>query len=161
MKRLKLYGTLALITAGLLTACGGGGESPTQEDTGAEAAPIYTPKPKPSPLGTGPIKEEVTLGEINAELATEGEAVFTQMCIACHKMDKKHVGPALAGVIDRRNPTWVMNMILDPETMVKEDPVAKELFAEYLSPMANQNLTEDQARAVLEYFRKYDQENPK
>ena len=46
-----------------------------------------------------------------------------------------------------------MNMILDPEKMVKEDPVAKELLKRYLAPMANQSLTQDEARKILEYFR--------
>jgi hypothetical protein len=45
-------------------------------------------------------------------------------------------------------------MILSPEKMVKEDPLAKDLLIEFNgSPMANQNLTKDEARAVLEYFR--------
>jgi hypothetical protein len=47
-----------------------------------------------------------------------------------------------------------MNMILNPDQMVKEDPLAKKLLMEYNgSPMANQNLTEEEARAVVEYFR--------
>ena len=44
-------------------------------------------------------------------------------------------------------------MILDPEKMVKEDPVAMELLKRYLAPMANQSLTDDEARKILEYFR--------
>ena len=45
-------------------------------------------------------------------------------------------------------------MILNPEVMVKEDPVAKALLIEFNgSPMANQGLTEDEARKILEYFR--------
>ena len=47
-----------------------------------------------------------------------------------------------------------MNMILNPDVMVNEDPLAKDLLMEFNgSPMANQNLTEDEARAILEYFR--------
>ena len=47
-----------------------------------------------------------------------------------------------------------MNMILNPEEMVQKDPLAKELLIEFNgSPMANQNLTQEEARAVLEYFR--------
>jgi hypothetical protein len=47
-----------------------------------------------------------------------------------------------------------MNMILNPEVMIKKDPIAKKLLDEFDgAPMANQNLTEDQARQVLEYFR--------
>jgi len=47
-----------------------------------------------------------------------------------------------------------MNMILDPEGMVKNDPVARALLIEFNgSPMANQSLTEEEARNILEYFR--------
>jgi hypothetical protein len=38
--------------------------------------------------------------------------------------------------------------------MLKEDPLAKALFLEFNgSPMANQHLSEAEARAILEYFR--------
>ncbi len=47
-----------------------------------------------------------------------------------------------------------MNMILDPGKMVQEDAIAKKLLMDYNgSPMANQNLSEEEARSVLEYFR--------
>ena len=46
-----------------------------------------------------------------------------------------------------------MNMILNPDVMVKENANARQLLMEYTAPMANQNLTEEEARAVLEYFR--------
>lgn len=108
--------------------------------------------PKANPNGVGPI-QDLTLGEFDAKLAEEGAALFESLCTACHKLDKRHVGPALAGVLDRRTPAWVMNMILVPEKMVAEDEVAKALLAEYLAPMANQNLTEPQARAILEFLR--------
>ncbi|MEX2595327.1 MAG: cytochrome c [Salibacteraceae bacterium] len=160
MKTNKIKWLLTFIaSATIIIGCGSNDES---SKTKTEPMDIYTTKEpkKANPFGVGPIKDEVVLSKINPELAKEGEAIFTQMCTACHKMDKRHVGPPLNGVIERRNPTWVMNMILDPEQMVKEDPVAKALLAEYLSPMANQNLTEDQARAVLEYFRQYDQQTP-
>ncbi len=37
--------------------------------------------------------------------------------------------------------------------MVVENEEAKKLLAEYLSPMANQSLKEEEARAILEYLR--------
>ena len=44
--------------------------------------------------------------------------------------------------------------------MIKEDPIAKKLLVESnMAVMANQNLTEEEARAILEYFRQFDQEN--
>lgn len=148
---------MLLLIASIATSCGGGDKS--EPATNAEPVQIFTPKAKASPFGIGPIKAELVFAEINNELASEGEAVFTQNCTACHKMDKRHVGPALSGILERRNPAWVMNMMLNPEVMVKEDPIAKQLFAEYLSPMANQNLTEEQAYAVVEYFRQYEKTN--
>ncbi|MGB5394947.1 MAG: c-type cytochrome, partial [Lutimonas sp.] len=72
---------------------------------------------------------------------------------ACHKIEKRFVGPGLKGITEKRTPEWIMNMILVPEKMVAENEEAKKLLAEYLSPMANQSLTEEEARAILEYFR--------
>jgi mono/diheme cytochrome c family protein len=102
--------------------------------------------------GVGPASP-LTFGAINQAWVTEGEALFKLKCSSCHKPTRKYVGPAPKGVLSRRNPQWIMNMILDPEIMVKEDPVAKELLTRYLAPMANQSLTEDEARKILEFFR--------
>ncbi len=104
--------------------------------------------------GVGPITS-ITLGaEIDQAMATHGAEVYKKMCTACHKPDKKFIGPAPKDILKRRTPEWIMNIILDPEGMVKNDPLAKKLLIEFNgSPMANQNLTEEEARAVLEYFR--------
>ncbi|MEG9326798.1 cytochrome c [Salinimicrobium catena] len=109
--------------------------------------------------GIGPVKS-VELGDIDAAMATKGADLFKNMCSACHKMDKKFIGPALADVTERRSPEWIMNMILNPEQMIKEDPIAKKLLVESnMAVMANQGLSEEEARAILEYFRQYDTEN--
>ncbi len=104
--------------------------------------------------GVGPIKSMNLNSEIDQAMAATGKEVYDQMCLACHRIGKKFIGPAPNDILKRRTPEWVMNMILNPENMVKEDPLAKELLIEFNgSPMANQGLTEEQARAVLEYFR--------
>ncbi|MGY0392797.1 c-type cytochrome [Bizionia sp. KMM 8389] len=104
--------------------------------------------------GVGPITSISLDDTINQAMADEGADMFKRMCTACHRTDKKFIGPAPTGILKRRTPEWVMNMILNPEKMVKEDPLAKELLMEFNgAPMANQNLTEAEARAVLEYFR--------
>jgi len=59
----------------------------------------------------------------------------------------------MSGVTKRRSPEWVMNMMLNPEQMLAENPTAMALLKEYSAPMANQNLTNDDARAVLEFLR--------
>ncbi|NOX17396.1 MAG: c-type cytochrome [Chlorobi bacterium] len=102
--------------------------------------------------GIGPIKN-VEIGAIDLQLAKTGEEVFVAKCSACHKIEKRFVGPALKDVTKKQSPEWIMNMILNPAQMIKENATAKKLLAEYLTQMANQNLTQDEARSVLEYLR--------
>lgn len=110
--------------------------------------------------GIGPVDNLELDDSIDEGLASTGADLFKNMCSACHKMDKKFVGPSIAGVTERRSPEWIMNMILNPEQMIKEDPIAKRLLVESnMAIMANQGLSEDEARSILEYFRQYDQEN--
>ncbi|MDX1545135.1 MAG: cytochrome c [Christiangramia sp.] len=107
--------------------------------------------------GIGPVKNLELPAEIDQEMAAKGKVIFDSKCLACHKPDKKFIGPAPKGVLDRRSPEWVMNMMLNPEEMIMKDPIAKQLLVEHNgSPMANQNLTEEDARQILEYFRTLD-----
>ena len=69
-------------------------------------------------------------------------------------VDQRMIGPAMEGVLERRSPEWVMNMILNPDGMLREDPIAKALLKEYNNAiMLNQNLSEEEARELLEYIR--------
>ena len=105
-------------------------------------------------IGIGPVKNLEIPEEIDQAMANKGKAIFDSKCLACHKPNKKFIGPAPAGVLERRSPEWVMNMMLNPEEMILKDPIAKQLLIEHNgSPMANQNLTEEEARQILEYFR--------
>ena len=108
--------------------------------------------------GVGPITSVDVTGTINQSMADKGEVKFNSICSACHKLDKKFIGPALIGVTKRRTPEWIMNMIMNPEQMVKKNAQAKQLHMEYASPMVNQGLTETETRSILEYFRSNDKE---
>lgn len=104
--------------------------------------------------GIGPVTSLTLNPEIDEAMAASGKVVYDQMCLACHRIGKKFIGPPPNGILSRRSPEWIMNMILNPDEMVAKDPLAKDLLIEFNgSPMANQSLTEDQARAILEYFR--------
>ena len=156
MNKLK-YVALFLV-AGMLASCGG--EAPKEnEAAGTENAieetvveEVVAEEATSGDIGVGPITS-ITLGEIDEALVEKGKEVYKANCTACHKMGKRVVGPALAGITERRSPEWIMNMIMNPEEMVEKDPAAKALLAEYLAPMANQNITEEEARAILEFFR--------
>jgi len=104
--------------------------------------------------GIGPIRTvDITDGVIDAELAARGDEIFVIKCSACHKMDERYVGPALGDVTTKRSGPYVMNMILNPAEMVERHPEARKLLAEYYTPMAFQDVTEEDARALLEYLR--------
>jgi mono/diheme cytochrome c family protein len=104
--------------------------------------------------GVGPFKDIEFSSDIDAEMATAGEAKFNAICTACHMPEQRMIGPALKGVYERRSPSWVMNMIANPDGMLKEDPIAKALLKEYNNAiMLNQNLSEEDTRAVAEYLR--------
>lgn len=109
----------------------------------------------PSGPGVGPVKK-VEVGPLDAAKAKEGAAVFETKCSACHKLDERYVGPALKGVTQRRQPEWIMNMILNPEEMAHEDPTAQKLLGEHMVQMTFQNVSQDDARKILEYFRQVD-----
>lgn len=145
-------------------ACGGKEEKEqvtlTDTETVQEAKTTTAEVSNMENKGVGPVTSVSLDAEIDAAMATRGAELFKNMCSACHKMDKKFIGPELAGVTERRTPEWIMNMILNPENMIKEDPIAKKLLVESnMAVMANQGLTEEEARAILEYFRQFDQEN--
>ena len=142
---------LAVTVVTLLAACGGGSEQ--KNATPVSKSPVTNDQGPMSNKGIGPVKE-LALGELNQTMASEGEEIYKKLCSACHMPTEKFIGPAPKGILERRSPEWIMNMILNPEEMVKSDPIARQLLIEAnLAPMANQHLTEAQARAVLEYFR--------
>lgn len=108
-------------------------------------------------FGVGPVKEELKLAPVDANLYTKGEQIFAAKCVACHKFGSRLVGPPLKDVTKRRRPEWIMNQILNPVEMAQKDKVTKELFAQYLIQMTFQDVSQDDARALLEYMRAVDE----
>lgn len=104
--------------------------------------------------GIGPIKNYSFSSEVNLELANEGKQVFNSKCTACHNVNRRLIGPAMAGIYERRSVEWVLNIMLNPDQMLKEDPIAIALLKEYNNIlMLNQNLSENEAKSLAEYFR--------
>ena len=107
--------------------------------------------------GVGPIINVILEDKVNISLADSGEKLFNQLCTSCHIINEDYIGPAMSGILDRRSPEWIMNMILNPIQMLEEDPIAIELLEKYnFEYMYNQNLLEEEAREILEYFRLLD-----
>ncbi len=159
MRPLILFSSLLVAGSIFLSSCGGDKkEAPeTQKQTAQVGADLTEFELE---NGIGPIKEKLELGPIDPKLVKRGEEIWNQKCVACHKLDERYVGPAQRDVIKRRTPEFIMNMMLNPEEMEKRHPVTKQLVAEYMTVMTNQNLTMEDARAVLEFFRKVSEETP-
>jgi len=102
--------------------------------------------------GIGPIKE-VKLGPLNDTLAAKGKQIFTQKCTVCHLLNKKKIGPPLHNITNVETPEFIMNMILNADEMEKKDPKVKKLVSQLQTYMSVSDLTEADARAVLEYLR--------
>jgi len=161
-KTLKI---LSLILVLIVLSCGGNEEkkqksSKVKLKTTEKKAEVKKTTTKPSETidltnkGIGPVSSITLNAEIDQAMAANGKEIYKKMCTACHKPTKKFIGPPPVGILEKRTPEWIMNMILNPDEMVKQDPLAKKLLMEFNgSPMANQNLSQEEARAVLEYFR--------
>lgn len=102
--------------------------------------------------GIGPIKD-LKLGEIDKNMAAEGQALFQRKCMTCHRLDSKMIGSALRGITQRRTPEWIMNMMLNPDGMIENNKAAKELFEELKVKMNPKDVNEVEARKILEYLR--------
>ena len=144
----------AMVVGAFAVGCSGGSSEQ------AASQPSSKPKQKKtqvaaSPKGIGPI-QHMELKPIDAATVATGKEIFDSKCATCHKFEERYVGPPMAGITKRREPEWIMNMMLNPDQMIKEDPEAKALFTEYLTPMTFQNLSEADAEAVLMYFRSVD-----
>ncbi|WP_299669544.1 c-type cytochrome [uncultured Polaribacter sp.] len=56
----------------------------------------------------------------------EGKKLFKSLCASCHKLDKKLVGPALGGVEERRENSWLKSWIKNNAAFQKVNADAAE-----------------------------------
>jgi cytochrome c len=161
--RLKTSTYLFLIVISMLalvTACGGDSKDSDTSNTNQTVN-----KTNPSGLsdwelenGFGPVKKKLNLGPIDKTMAAEGEKIFESKCATCHKLDERYTGPAQRNVLQRVTPEFFMNTVLNPDENLEKHPHSKEMLAQYMTKMTNQNVNLQDARKLLEYFRVLDEE---
>jgi nitrite reductase (NO-forming) len=86
--------------------------------------------------------------------AVKGKLAFESKCLACHSIgggDK--LGPDLYGVSKRRNDAWLAKWLKSPEQMLQTDADVKAMLDKYKVPMPNQNLSDEENRAFITYFK--------
>jgi cytochrome c551/c552 len=90
-------------------------------------------------------------------MAEKGNKVYAVKCSGCHKLtDEKLVGPGWKGVTTRRTADWIMNFITNTDEMLAKDPEAQAQLEICLVRMPNQNVSDEDARALYEFQRKND-----
>jgi cytochrome c551/c552 len=159
MKTLTVLASLMI--AAIFSSCGGEDKPKTETATAVQEEPqsmikdpAYDPK-----RGEGKYTaESLALGSaLDEAKAKIGEDASNVKCTSCHKMsDEKLVGPGWKDVTKRRTGEWIMNFITNPDPMLDKDPEAQAMLELCLVRMPNQSLTDDDARAILEYMRKND-----
>ncbi len=104
--------------------------------------------------GIGPIKN-VKLGKIDQSLVDEGNSIFYSKCYLCHSVNQTKLAPPLRGIAKKQTPEFIMNYLLNTAVMQQKDANVKALMKKFsnVPKMPDQNLTKDQARAVLEFLR--------
>jgi len=157
MKKIIIVCSIALF----LAACGGSGDngnansSAPATDTSATSAktnPTYDPN-----RGEGKFQDVKLSDKLDADMAAKGQKIAELKCETCHKMtDEKLVGPGWKGVTLRHRPEWIMNFITNTDDMLNKDPKAQAMLEICMVRMPNQNLSDDEARQVLEFMRKND-----
>lgn len=165
MKKVLVAGMLSVAVA--LYSCGGHSSSSessnepvsnaeTPSTTMANSSPAIDINAKSDSKGVGKFTD-VKVGKLDAALATKGKSLFENKCTACHKpTDEKEIGPGLKGITTIRTPEWILNMMTNPNEMTDKDPVAKALLAEFHTQMTFQNVSDEEARAILEFLRQND-----
>jgi mono/diheme cytochrome c family protein len=152
-KRTILPGLMMATLTTLLIACGGGGSAPAGPPSAGGAPPT-------SAGGTGKntsgllTAADIALGDIDQAKAEKGRSTYDVKCQACHSTGANRVvGPGWKGITERRQPEWIMNMILNIDVMLETDPEAQKGLEECLVRMPNQGLSKEEGREVLEYMR--------
>lgn len=154
--KVKLVSALLVSLPLVFFSCSGGGSNDGGESTSTEGT--KTESSYDETVGLGKFNHEnVKLGEINPELADKGKAIADSKCASCHKLtDERLVGPGWKGITSKHKPAWILNFISNPDPMIDQDPELQAQLEECMVRMPNQNLSEEDAFAVLEYMRQND-----
>ena len=157
MKKLAVILSLMIFIA----ACGDNNDTKSasesdQFDSTAIAKTGENPSYDPH-RGEGKFKKVDLAANLDAAMAANGEKVSSVKCNGCHKLtDEKLVGPGWKGVTSRHSPEWIMNFITNTDAMLDKDPKAQAQLEICLVRMPNQNLADEDARALLEFMRRND-----
>jgi cytochrome c551/c552 len=155
MKKILVTGFIGVIA--LIISCGNNDNShPTTTEDKNEKITGENPSYDPH-RGEGKFTKVEVGTTLDAGMAELGDKVFGVKCSGCHKLsEEKLVGPGWKGVTSRHTAEWIMNFMTNTDEMLNKDPKAQAQLEICLVRMPNQNLTDEDARALYEFQRKND-----
>ena len=95
--------------------------------------------------------------EVNLFADDPGFLLFDEWdCDNCHEVNRKKLGPALAGVTQRREKEWIYAFVQNSSILIgKNDPTAVALFEEFNKlPMPIHDLSTEQIDLIMAYIEK-------
>lgn len=100
--------------------------------------------------------------EVDSGIAL-GKKIYKAQCAACHKFDRKLIGPALGGITERREHDWLKAWIKNNNELVASgDALAKEVYDSNPNVMpAYPNLTDEDLENLIKYLAVGDKEPKK
>lgn len=149
---------LSLVSLFIYSCSSNSNETANSEGTEQAESMVEEPVTEAvSDQGIGKFKDVVLSETIDPALVKKGAAIAEVKCTSCHKLsDEKLVGPGWKGVTSRRTPAWILNFITNVDEMLTKDPEAQAQLEVCLVRMPNQNLSDDDAKHILEYMRDND-----
>ena len=156
---------IAIVAVMIVIACNSSSDNKEQASGAADNSSAAKPDTSSSTrgaderAGVGKFKHVALTHPLDQKMVATGKKVYDVKCASCHKLtDEKLVGPGWKDVTKRRTPEWIMNFVTNTEEMLEKNAVAKNLYEVCLVKMPNQNLTDGDARAILEFQRNNDGE---
>jgi mono/diheme cytochrome c family protein len=161
MKRNRLI-ALAAMSVIFTWSCNSGSNqgSGSKNAPGADSSAVKKSTYADDTKGIGKFKDVPLTHPLDQSMIASAQKIFDLKCSACHRLtSEKLVGPGWKGVTDRRKPEWIMNFVTNTDEMINKDPNAQALLEQCMVRMPNQNLTDADARAMVEFMRKNDGKN--
>jgi cytochrome c551/c552 len=85
----------------------------------------------------------------------EGKMIFASRCASCHNVHKTVVGPALAGVSERRTEDWIIRFVHSSQTVIRGgDKTASELYEKFnkVTMPDHRDLSSENIKNILDYI---------
>lgn len=159
MKKLLIISGIGILIGGCRFGEGAGSDIKSGNDpyNPGKTLAKEVPAAYDAKKGQGKFVRVIIAPALNTTMAVGGETVYNAKCVSCHKLtDEKLVGPGWKGVTKKLTAEWIMNFVTSPDNMLDKDPEAKAQLAICLVRMPNQNVSDDDARAIYEFMRKND-----